>query len=491
MKIFKRSCIGLAVLLTLGVFSGNALAEEVKTNQTNSENNIETTNKSLDYIEAREMLPGDVATEFEVEDTSGFLQTNALYNPRLIGPESDNPYYFEKNSYYLSGYGMPNCTAYAYGRAFEILGSKPNLCMGNANQWWDYNLNHNYYPYGDTPKVGSVICWNGSYAGHVAVVEKIEGNQVTYSESAWSGDFFTVRQYTIGNEDNASIGGFQGYIYLGDFEPGKEIEEEEEEIEEEILDTTPPSISNLEISNVDDGGFTVSCIVEDTDSGIDRVLFPIWTEAGGQDDIVWHQANVVGNIASKRIFYKDHNNERNHYIIHVYAFDKVELSAMTGTQITLPERMIKSSYRTHVQDFGWQDWQDDGSLAGTFGESKRLEGIEIQADDQGYDLGISYATHIQNVGWQDYRENGEMSGTEGLGLRLEAIRIQLTGADAKQFDVYYRVHAQNVGWLDWAANGSESGTEGLSYRLEAIQIRILPKGAAPPGETARAYIQSV
>ncbi|MDK2936202.1 MAG: hypothetical protein PWP62_1210 [Eubacteriaceae bacterium] len=84
-----------------------------------------------------------------------------------------------------------------------------------------------------------------------------------------------------------------------------------------------------------------------------------------------------------------------------------------------------------------------------------------------------------------------MSGTEGRGLRLEAIRIELTGADANLFDVYYRVHAQNVGWLDWASNGADAGTAGFGYRLEAIEVRVVPKGSAAPGETAKAYIQSL
>ena len=35
-------------------------------------------------------------------------------------------------------------------------------------------------------------------------------------------------------------------------------------------------------------------------------------------------------------------------------------------------------YRVHVQDIGWQDWQQDGAIAGTTGQSKRLEAIEIK-----------------------------------------------------------------------------------------------------------------
>ena len=35
-------------------------------------------------------------------------------------------------------------------------------------------------------------------------------------------------------------------------------------------------------------------------------------------------------------------------------------------------------YRVHVQDYGWQDWVSNGAMAGTSGQSKRLEGIQIK-----------------------------------------------------------------------------------------------------------------
>lgn len=58
---------------------------------------------------------------------------------------------------------MPNCTAYAYGRAYEILGSEPKLSWNNAEQWYDYNKSNGYYKYGQTPKVGAIA------AGHITV----------------------------------------------------------------------------------------------------------------------------------------------------------------------------------------------------------------------------------------------------------------------------------------------------------------------------------
>ena len=421
-----------------------------------------------------EMLPGDFATDdgsVESDSARETLKAASLFTPRLTAPGKDNVYYFAKNIFYQSGYGMPNCTAYAWGRAYEILGTKPNLSTGNANQFWGYNLSRNNYSYGTTPKVGAIICWNGSACGHVAVVEAISGNKVTISESAWSGAFFRTYSYNIGSENSTSVGGFQGYIYVNGTND----------------DITPPTISNPQITDIDDQGFTVTCQVSDAGSGINRVLFPTWTDEGGQNDLVWYTATVSGNTASRRILYSDHNNERGNYTIHIYAYDQLGNTAIAGLT-AIVRKNIDSSYQTHIQDIGWQGWKLTPEISGTTGLSKRLEAIEVKLDTKGYDLGVAYQTHIQDIGWQGWVDNGNISGTSGRSLRLEAIKIKLTGNDADKYDIYYRVHAQNIGWMDWARNGESSGTAGLCYRLEAIEIEVVPTGSAAPGATSMAFM---
>ena len=131
-------------------------------------------------------------------------------------------------------------------------------------------------------------------------------------------------------------------------------------------------------------------------------------------------------------------------------------------------------YKTHVQYYGWQDWKKDGEMAGTSGESLRLEAINIQlTGDIASKVKIKYQTHIQNIGWQGWKENGELSGTSGQGLRLEAIKLQLDHTD--EYSVMYRVHVQNVGWQDWKTDGEMAGTSGQGLRLEAIEIKIIKK----------------
>ncbi len=146
------------------------------------------------------------------------------------------------------------------------------------------------------------------------------------------------------------------------------------------------------------------------------------------------------------------------------------------------------TYRTHVQQIGWQDWKSNGTTSGTTGRSLRLEGIRIKLESKPFSGNIQYRTHVQTYGWESsWKSGGAMSGTTGQGKRLEAIQIRLSGNMAKHYDVWYRVHAQKFGWMGWATNGASAGSQGYGYRLEGIQIKVVPKGSAAPGSTANAF----
>ena len=82
-----------------------------------------------------------------------------------------------------------------------------------------------------------------------------------------------------------------------------------------------------------------------------------------------------------------------------------------------------------------------------------------------------------------------MAGTTGQSKRLEAVEIKLTGDMEKYYDVWYRVHIQHHGWLGWAKNGESAGSAGLSYRLEAIQIQIVPKNTTAPGAHSNYFVK--
>ena len=149
------------------------------------------------------------------------------FTPRTTAPSKDNRYYYKDNEYYKNGYGMPNCTAYAYGRVYELLGYIPKgLYYGNAENWYDNTKN---LEKGQTPRLGAIACYKSGKtgdssdgAGHVAIVEKIDGDSFESSNSAYKGtNFYMTKGYDTKNNKT-----FQGFIYLPiEFEEDKENEE--------------------------------------------------------------------------------------------------------------------------------------------------------------------------------------------------------------------------------------------------------------------------
>lgn len=141
------------------------------------------------------------------------LRTSPLYNQKSY------------NSFADGKHNMPNCTCYAFGRAMEIeqavegkadkdllWGTSSNL--GNAKEWY-LNLNKNLKR-GNDPKLGAIAVFDGA-AGHVAIVEAINGNQVTLSYSEYKGVYFET--YTTTLKVGVSVpakgwGTLLGYVYL-------------------------------------------------------------------------------------------------------------------------------------------------------------------------------------------------------------------------------------------------------------------------------------
>ncbi len=152
---------------------------------------------------------------------------------------------------------------------------------------------------------------------------------------------------------------------------------------------------------------------------------------------------------------------------------------------------VSVNYSVHAQTYGWMDTVQNGAMAGTSGEAKRLEAITISLGNVPVSGSIQYRVHRQTYGWEsDWKSDGAASGTTGEGKRLEAIQIKLTGQMANKYDVYYRVHAQSYGWLGWAKNGESAGTSGMGKRLEAIEIRLVAKGGGAPGDTSNAFVKA-
>ena len=126
------------------------------------------------------------------------------------------------------------------------------------------------------------------------------------------------------------------------------------------IDKTAPTATNTEIKNVTPAGYDVYVYgVKDNGSGVNRVQFPTWTEAKGQDDI---QPNWQTGASSKgtkqsdgttwvyHVNITDHKTEAGEYNTHIYAYDNLGNGKCIGTQkVTIP--MVKITYdENYVKD---------------------------------------------------------------------------------------------------------------------------------------------
>ncbi|NQJ52327.1 cell wall hydrolase [Streptococcus suis] len=93
--------------------------------------------------------------------------------------------------------------------------------------------------------------------------------------------------------------------------------------------------------NVNQGAGSFEVKISDivAPKGIAKVLIPTWTESGGQDDIVWHEASRQSDGSYlARINKTQHKNELGNYISHVYLLEQDgSLSGIGATSAAFPE----------------------------------------------------------------------------------------------------------------------------------------------------------
>lgn len=129
----------------------------------------------------------------------------------------------------------------------------------------------------------------------------------------------------------------------------------------------------------------------------------------------------------------------------------------------------------HIEGIGDRKFSDN-EMAGTQGEGRRLEGLQLSFNPRYAGLGIRYMGHVQNVGDTPWVGEGQYVGTRGEGFRLEGFAAQLTGPEASKFNLYYMGHFAHHGDSRILANGELCGARGQGLTLESLKIWIQPKG---------------
>lgn len=95
------------------------------------------------------------------------------------------------------------------------------------------------------------------------------------------------------------------------------------------IDATPPTISDVEVVDVSEGGYTVKCKVTDNHSKIDRVQFPTWFEEDNPFNADWSwgtSATYSGKLEDGKYVFRvntsKYKNQTGKYHTHIYAWDE-------------------------------------------------------------------------------------------------------------------------------------------------------------------------
>lgn len=126
----------------------------------------------------------------------------------------------------------------------------------------------------------------------------------------------------------------------------------------------------------------------------------------------------------------------------------------------------KIGYQGHVQNIGWQAPVYDGAMAGTTGQSLRLEGLRFFTQDGTVIQQVD--VYVEGKGWQTSKNPSKdrVIGTTGQSKALYSIRIKTTKK------CKYRIHRKDKGWSNWMdCDGKTCVNYKDGLRLEGIEMK--------------------
>lgn len=280
------------------------------------------------------------------------------------------------------------------------------------------------------PDVNTAYPGVGNYHGFEAVIEtKKSGNQ---SVIIYAINIGRDGQYFGNGNSNPSIGGKSIFI---------------------TTDTAKPTVSNIKISDVTRGCYTVTATATDN-IGVKEVNFATWTSKNGQDDLKWTTGVNLGNNKWQcRILASDHNMEGGEYITHVYASDAtgnsqgnaapaVRLPDVTGNK----KDISKKKFETQILNMatGYYLYPSDKTIT----DDKQCELINREWDGKNKD-GIQRGTWIfsrqsdgcytiQNKYFGKFIEISQNSKNPGTGVILSDQKAKGKN-DSQKFYLYKNV----------------------------------------------------
>lgn len=252
----------------------------------------------------------------------------------------------------------------------------------------------------------------------------------------------------------------------------------------QYVDTTPPVISDVKISNIDGTGYTVTCTVTDNNE-VERVVFPTWTDYNWQDDLPtdWYNDSTTrgvqnGNQFSIRINASDHNYERGKYHTHIYAYDRAGNYVYAKHTVNINndgEIVSEAAYEGHIYQLfdDKMTWQEAKKACEDMGG--HLVTITSQEEQKIVQSLLPLATTSSGYFIGGYTENGQSKWVTGEPFSYSHwIDGQPDGWDGTEAETAYVMCSDAygkacVGW--W--NDIAGTTSGYGYICEFETVKII------------------
>ena len=291
---------------------------------------------------------------------------------------------------------------------------------------------------GENYKVSCEISDPDGFISHVQFptwTTKNGQDDITWGVASSNTNDITKYEFTINAyEHKYESGEYNTHIYATDNDGKTTILI----LDKQNIEDIDPIISDLQVTNITGSGYTVSGTIK----GANSINCASWTEANGQDDIIWEPATLSKNTFSYRMNVKNHNFEAGVYNTHLYA------NSMNGkvTAVSIPQQTL--------------------TVVNPSSTWKTVNGIKYFYDGYGNVVGQGGAKKIIDVSsWQgkiDWDTVKKHSDIDGVILRCgwawdgEDAQFARNVSELNRlgipYGVYLYTYASNATEATWEAN---------------------------------------
>ena len=268
-------------------------------------------------------------------------------------------------------------------------------------------------------------------------------------------------------------------------------------------------MTSAEIKNITTTGYDVYVYgVKDSGSGVNRVQFPTWTNANGQDDIQanWSTSDTAkgtkqadGTTWVYHVKTTDHKNEAGAYNTHIYAYDNLGNGKCISTHTIIVPSVTITYDNNYLKSNIWNDTNDTNrySAAGTSPSSKTIieettakEGKSIQFTmNAGTSGGPYYATSTKLTSGKVYTWSVYIKASSNknliIGQEQNGIKAVTVTTEWQRFTYTFTANDSQYKAFVFYLNGS-TWTAGDKLYVHSIEIEE-GDGTQNKTNTSKAY----